>query len=178
MIFLFIAVNWSRNRRRAVTLPKLDWFRISSLLKSGKRIITNYRDHSVWLDTFNDSFIFPSKLNGTLVTTRLVVEANNLTKDKKSLTEFSQKNITAQITKLLVPYALQFKLKGTIFVATKGCRAIYTQTGVETDKIYLQFVFDMLIDLIEAYQVVIAIGSEAIHPLISIGRDNPILCTR
>ena len=159
IVLFFIAIIGKGNRRRRITLQTVDWARIPSLLKGRKHFRSYHRSHLVRFDTFNTN---------NELSTRVIVEANDQTKDDRLLNKPLTKDSTEQITQILTPNRPQLDLRGEIFVATQGCRMIYTQDGIETDVTYLQSLLDVLVDLTEAYPFMVALGSEAIEFLISV----------
>ncbi|MEM7033996.1 MAG: hypothetical protein AAF629_30930 [Chloroflexota bacterium] len=70
-----------------------------------------------------------------------------------------------EIIRILKPYSLRRILRGMIYAEPNGTEILYHQPGIETDVIYLQTVFELLVELADAYEGIVALGGEAIEPL-------------
>jgi hypothetical protein len=138
---------------------------IPSFLRKARRVTGEYRGHQIRAERFTTSKTNP-------MATRIVIEANGIVKESEPLPYTSgRQDRTAEITQLLLPQPPAYRLKGTVFVATLGQRIIYEQSEHETNLDYLRFLFAYLIDLLEAYPLVVALGGEAVHSLRLIGSD-------
>jgi hypothetical protein len=176
LLFLLIAI-WDIKQKRNITLEKFDLSDVTVYMAGRKRIITNYRGHSTIFSpsTFNvpertnrtDIFGNSTYVSRTVEGISLTLEANDTVTNIQQPDNLSQKDIIERITELLFRLPLQYELKGKIHIATNGCRVIYQQHGVETDKNYLKFLLDLLINLIEVYPSIVTLGGEVIPPLIS-----------
>lgn len=172
-VILIVAI-WYAKRGSKVVLQPLNWSRVSSLLMGGKRIISEYRGHSIWLGVINTNKTrLRTQFTDSYPTTTIIIESDDIVK-VKPLDDFfdGEKIIVEEIAQALIPNSLEHTIKGEIFVATNGCRVVYTQRGTEVDIIYLEFLLNMLIDLIEAYPLVIALGGEIVPILISIKHNK------
>ena len=87
--------------------------------------------------------------------------------------ELSHKEVIEQIEKILDPQLLQFELRGELNIANGGCRVVYTQRSIETNKEYLHYLLDFLVDLVEAYPSIVVLGGEFIQSLLTTDNSLP-----
>jgi hypothetical protein len=148
-------------------------FQPGGLLKE-PQIIGHYRGHHLNLDTYQ------KKEGGSYQTTytRLVLSVDNLAHNHLLLESNDRldKQLEKDIDKLLIPNGIRYNLKGQFRTQKDKQQLYYEQRGFETDKTYLQFLFDLLADLADSYPVVLALGGEVVSSLSKIATDyNDVL---
>lgn len=67
---------------------------------------------------------------------------------------------------------MRYPLKGNINSKSKGEEVYYKQVGAEKNFQYLQFIGNLLVDLVTAYPKVVALGGDAIKPLLVIATKD------
>lgn len=168
-------------RRNKITLEKFDLSEITVYLAGRKKIFTEYRGHPVVLNptTFtkrekiSDSpFIRPNYVSWSIPGISLTLEANNTLREIVWSDNISEEEILEQLKRELFPESQKYELRGNLSITADGKNVMYQQKNIETDKDYLQFLFDMLVDLIEAYPSALALGGEAIRPLLRVKQNH------
>jgi hypothetical protein len=74
-------------------------------------------------------------------------------------------DIATELTHLLFPDGLTYKLKGEFFITANGRKLIYDQPSLELNQVYLEFLLRTLTNLLEAYPTAVAMGGEAVPSL-------------
>ncbi len=131
---------------------------------TGAFVTGTYKGHHLTLDTFPKN---PSKSSRT--TTRIFLAAKSTGGHLSSKKEGAVEQITIEkAVKVLTPGD---HLKGEFKAESNGRQISYKQYGVETDVKYLQFVFDLLVELTDVYRVV-ELGGEAVPALAALATDK------
>lgn len=175
MVILFAGIylipSYEKNRRRITAWRKFarrnnlfDSIPGNSLKKAN--IAGNYKGYRIKLD------IIMEKNNQT--DTRLIIsEASPINRPSKE-DIIGSLSILEGIVRFLTP-ELSFPLKGEIAITDNGAQICYQQQGTEYDTEYLQFLFDLLHNLIASYPVIISLGGKAVTPLKRITEINTTL---
>lgn len=96
-----------------------------------------------------------------------------LTTIQNGANNIDHKDVTlAQVAHVLARPGPFPALKGSFSLEAGGQKIDYEQAGVEGDEAYLQFLFDALSDLLNAYPKIIALGGEAVPALQTIFKDK------
>jgi hypothetical protein len=132
------------------------------------QVVGHYHGHHLKLDTY------PRQEGRSHYTyTRLVLSVDNLEADRLLLESKGtfDKQVERDIDRLLIPNGIRYNLKGQIRAQKNKPHLYYEQRGFETNKTYLQFLFDLLADLADGYPTVLALGGEVIPYLCEIATN-------
>jgi hypothetical protein len=110
-----------------------------------------------------------------LTCTHLALSAKKATNNYPRLTSayLAQASLTVDdVVNLLVPKDWNYKLWGKVKANVGGQTLSYEQPGIETDVDFLQFLFDRLGELADAYLEIVALGSEVVPTLHKIATND------
>jgi hypothetical protein len=131
-------------------------------LGDGAYVYGNYRDCPLKLETFQKR-----QGKSSYTYTRIVVSASHSANGNFSLNKapIGRPVTVSEVTSLLTSTKLSGSLKGELKALSYGYKISYEQSGIEGDIQYLQFLFDLLCDLIDGYLKVLALSGEAVLAL-------------
>jgi hypothetical protein len=151
--------------KRKQKKPRASWERLavsnnlnfaSDPSRKGQPYVTGeYRGHYLELRVFEKGDEF-QRVAGT----RLV-----LTRPKRKSSPEDTPDPAPTLEDAVRPFAAtdpHYPLMGKIYAIPGGRQVYYEQHGIETNVEYLQYLFDLLTDLANAYPQILAIGSKAI----------------
>lgn len=76
------------------------------------------------------------------------------------------------VTRLFTPDELEHKIWGIVRTISSGRVISYEQLGIETNPKYLQFLFDWLSDIADAYPAIVTLGGETVPLLRYVAEQN------
>jgi RNase P subunit RPR2 len=127
-----------------------------------------YRGYQLRLETINQN-----KQTYTRITLTLTSRNRN---DKQQAYKLLDGPIRFNdVTNLLTPTGLPSFLHGQFKAITNGQTMRYEEVGIESNITYLKSIFDLLVNLIEGYSQVLALGGEAVPALQKIATSGHVL---
>jgi RNase P subunit RPR2 len=137
-------------------------------LDGGAYVYGVYRGYHLKLETVNQN-----KQTYTRITLSLVSRNRNGKQQDCKLPDAPIKE--SDVTNLLTPTGLPAFLHGQFKPTTNGRTISYEETGIESNIIYLKSIFDLLVNMIEGYPQVLALGGEAVPALQQIAASRHTL---
>lgn len=138
-------------------------FKPAYLFRTNATVTGNYRGYHLNLCTFKQK---RHRKKPDQVYTYLALSSprsNHLISGQG--TELGNPLSIKEVTALLTPKGFRYKLKGQIEVKPNARKLSYEQVGFERSEKYLQFVCDLLADLGDAYNSLVALGGEVVPAL-------------
>ena len=138
-------------------------------LLEAHRVYGNYREYEIELAAVKPITSFSAQ---TRLTLSLKDELTRADVSEESLA-FEDHLILDKVANITeAPLQSDFGLKGKFTVSNDGRKFIYKQDNIETYKAHLQFIFDTLHNLADAYPQIIPLGAEVIPILQSVANDK------
>ena len=160
---LIVLILYSNKQESKVQLPHKDaWRRLASRYNLFNFIPNDalpigymmgiYRGYRLGLNMGQEDF---------RTITRLTVSVNDEPTGENEPP--SKEEIVEQLSE-----AMPYSLRGDIFYKERGMTIVYEQSGEEYDEKYLQFLFDLLCDLMAGYHQSLKLGKEIVPSLTKI----------
>ena len=176
MIFaltISLAVSWNNQNKKSSWKPLAEanhlpiypgnWF------TGGAYVAGTYRGQQLRLDTFQKQ-----RGRSSVTSTRIMITATRSKNSPKPINTVPLRDPLSreEVIRLLTTMALYNPLRGDFIVQLYGYKICYEQYGVEDDTRYLQFLFDLMVDLADNYLQVLAWGGEAVPALQAIAASD------
>jgi len=173
VLLLFLAVSWNNENKKSNWKLLAESNRLSvyprNWITGGAYVAGTYRGQQLRLDTFQKQ-----RGRSSVTSTRIIVAATRSKHSRLPVNNSPLRNslTEAEIIRLLTSRELSYQLRGEFSVKSYGYKICYEQYGVEADTRYLQFLFDLMVDLAENYLQVLAWGGEAVPALQAIATGD------
>ena len=163
-VIILVAISayyFLTKRQKAVYLERVTPKHVAAYLQKGQAVSGRYRGHQVKVELRRNT----QARSPESMISRIVVEANAATRGTFTLHSTDHAAFVEEITRLLFPEGLTYKLKGELFITAAGRSIIYDQPGIEINAMYLEFLLRTLTNLIQVYPLAVGLGGEAMVPL-------------
>jgi len=173
VLLLFLAVSWNNENK------KLNWKLLAesnhlsiysgNWITGGAYIAGTYRGQQLRLDTFQKQ-----RGRSSVTSTRIMVAATRSKLSRLPVNKSPLRNPLSEeeTVRLLTSIELSYQLRGGFSVQLYGNKICYEQYGVEADTEYLQFLFDLMVEVAENYLQLLAWGGEAVPALQAIATNS------
>jgi len=176
-LLIFLGISWNNENKKSSWkllaasnhLP----FYPENWITGGAYIAGTYRDQHLQLVTFQKQ-----RGRSSVTSTRIIVTATGSKHSRLPVNKSPLRNSLTEeeAIRLLTSLELSYQLRGEFAVQPYGYKICYEQYGVEDDTRYLQFLFDLMVDLAENYLQLLAWGGEAVPALQAVAtRDDHVL---